>query len=623
MNNCYNPNFPPFIPEKPCVPCGCFSVEEQILMLNKKVNTCIETYNNVMNECYKTLDNLIDAGKVNEAYYDKGEVWIENGYDSISGANYTIIRKAQIDKKGCPIEVNLKLAYNNTTNSQIEENIFNASKIEFADKIVSAMPITGTGWYGLTIYNGAPIPSTTTNTETAGFTVGFTKTGVMKVYPNSANISTLQNDGIYNSMGCSGVIINDGIITDGNWITGIPNRTIASARIAMGYNSTTNQVIFLVVGDSDSNSPDGMTTAQVASVLLGYGCTVAVELCEGKDCGALDKGSNLFAFRDNIPPNLYCYWYISRAKYYTDNYTKDLAELTQNYGQILFQGSLNANQITNISNEIDNITTELQDTQDVSNQAALNASNALSKVITLETTVNSMETDVTKLNDDYAAVVSALNSTTGLVNSIIDGTADIAYVKTNGNSTIIGNITQTGNYILKGGLEITNTTGTVSANFMNDGIQLNTNSNITGLRPSYSGATLSTDMAISWGQLNSGWATSQSNDAIFKLCDSGIMFSVNNSSGAGSNSITYAFYAPFLNMIIDQIEANTNLTIIPNFTFYRLLTLWDDTSSQNMKMTFNFNTTAANIVITPQTGTVITVSKIMINEMLPLPVAVN
>lgn len=610
MNNCDN-KFPPFIPFEDCTPCKpCYTVEEQICKLNEKVDVCISTYNIVMKECYKTLNNLVATGEQNSAYYGPCEVWTEQGYDSESGANYTIIRKSQLDKHKKPIRMKLKLAYNNTTNSQIKESIFNASSITYADKIISAIPVTNAGWYGLTIYEGAPIPSNTSATYTPYFTVGFNDKGVMRAYPNSATIETLQNDGIVNSMGCSGVIINNGEITSGNWITSIPNKDQKSARVAMGYNNTTNEVIILTVGQSDSASNDGMTTAAVANVLLGYGCNLAVEICEGIDACALDKGKPIFQFNNEEVPQLYAYWYITKSADYKDTYTRNLAELTQNYGQLFWECSNVQKKISDITNEIANITEEVQDAGTNADTALTQASQALSKVNALEIEVNTYSQRISTLETNYTSLQSTVSSNTSMLNSILDGTADIPYIKTTGDTTI------------KGQLDIENTTATETVSIQPTVIEFTTPGTISNLDKRL--ANIQSDEAMCWDLYSNIYSNfSGSVNTFCCFMPSGIFVCVNETlTSTQPLLLTFDSAASKLQQLVSKIPnvvyANKNYTfMVPVF----VTGCTDKQDLMNVQVTINPTTLRFNL--TARGGGWPSSGNIIANFFVALPITIQ
>ena len=355
------PNFcpppqPPFCPQPPApsVVQG-MSLYEVVNDLSRRVNVCIDTYNHVMAENYKTLRNLEKQAEENGSYYGNCEVWIEEGYSAEESAAYKIIHKKVVDRRGEPIRLELHFAYNNTTNSKIEQSIDSASKIELADKIFIAQPKTDKGWYGNVIWHGAPLPS---DLEASLYSVGFTRSGQMKVYSNSVSVDRMISDGIENSMGCSGVLVQNGEITDSAWYENIPDYNIQSSRILLGQNFTTQEVMIFVTGKENDENKQGMTSLRCAQILKDYGCNLVVEIGEGLNAGAMDKGSLLFTPEDKQMPNAYAFWYISRKCYYRNDYERELAVLVQNYGACMWQGYLNKENILDLR---DDLNTEIEE----------------------------------------------------------------------------------------------------------------------------------------------------------------------------------------------------------------------------------------------------------------------
>lgn len=364
---CCGPKFPPFCPEdKPPMgrphmpPCGpmppCPSVVsgmdlyEAVNNLTGRVNVCIHNYNAVMAESYKTLHNLQQAAQENGAYYGPDEVWVEEGYYANESSTYHLVHKACVDRRGEPIRMQLHLAYGNTTNSKIEQGIFNASKVEFADKMLVAIPKSENGWYGKAIWHGAPIQSAE---EPTLYTVGFTRAGVMRVYNNGVNVDQMLRDTIENAMGCSGVLIQNGQVTDDSYRANIPNAGQQTSRVCIGQNLDTREVIMLTVGNENDVNRKGLTSKACAKILLGQGCDIAVELCEGVGSAAMDKGSLMYVPDDEKQPNAYAFWFISRKCFYKTDYERELAELIQNYGACIWDGFLNKKNIESVKNDLD------------------------------------------------------------------------------------------------------------------------------------------------------------------------------------------------------------------------------------------------------------------------------
>ena len=354
------PDYPHFIPGDYCHPpvpamppvpsvVEGESLYEAVNNCIDRVNVCMDTYNSVMAECYKTLHNLQRAAEENGAYYGPADVWTEEGYDADSSAKYFIIHKRHIDRRGQPIFMELGLAYDNATNSKIEQSIFSASKVKYADKIVVAQPKTKKGWYGKAIWHGAPIQA---DPAANLWTVGFTKGGFMRVYSNGTGVDTMLADTVFNAMGCSGVLIQDGALTSEMYYNQIPDYNKQTSRVIMGQNIATGEVMILVTGHENDVNAKGMTSTAAAEILRQRGVTLAVELCEGESAGACDKGQLMFTPENDTVPTAYCFWYITRRRFYKNDYERELAELTQNYGQSIWQGYLNGEKIQDIAADL-------------------------------------------------------------------------------------------------------------------------------------------------------------------------------------------------------------------------------------------------------------------------------
>ena len=354
------PDYPHFIPGNYCCPpvpamppvpsvVEGESLYEAVNNCIDRVNVCMDTYNSVMAECYKTLHNLQRAAEENGAYYGPADVWTEEGYDADSSAKYFIIHKRHVDRRGQPIFMELGLAYDNATNSKIEQSIFSASKVKYADKIVVAQPKTEKGWYGKAIWHGAPIQA---DPAANLWTVGFTKGGFMRVYSNGTGVDTMLADTVFNAMGCSGVLIQDGALTSEMYYNHIPDYNKQTSRVIMGQNIATGEVMILVTGHENDVNAKGMTSTAAAEILRQRGVTLAVELCEGESAAACDKGQLMFTPETKTVPTAYCFWYITRRRFYKNDYERELAELMQNYGQCIWEGYLNGEKIQDIAADL-------------------------------------------------------------------------------------------------------------------------------------------------------------------------------------------------------------------------------------------------------------------------------
>ena len=354
------PDYPHFIPGDYCRPpvpamppvpsvVEGESLYEAVNNCIDRVNVCMDTYNSVMAECYKTLHNLQRAAEENGAYYGPADVWTEEGYDADSSAKYFIIHKRHVDRRGQPIFMELGLAYDNATNSKIEQSIFSASKVKYADKIVVAQPKTEKGWYGKAIWHGAPIQA---DPAANLWTVGFTRGGFMRVYSNGTGVDTMLADTVFNAMGCSGVLIQDGALTSEMYYNQIPDYNKQTSRVIMGQNIATGEVMILVTGHENDVNAKGMTSTAAAEILRQRGVTLAVELCEGESAAACDKGQLMFTPETKTVPTAYCFWYITRRRFYKNDYERELAELMQNYGQCIWEGYLNGKKIQDIAADL-------------------------------------------------------------------------------------------------------------------------------------------------------------------------------------------------------------------------------------------------------------------------------
>ena len=482
-------DFPDFCPppSKPPIPCNPpvpsvvqgMSLYEAVNNLTNRVNVCINTYNDVMRNCYATLHNLEKAAEENGAYYSPCDVYTEEGYSADEGATYTLIHKNVVDRRGEPIRVKLHLAYGNTTNSKIQQGLFSASKITYADKIVIAQPMGENGWYGKPIWNGCPIPGAEAPNL---YTMGFTRSGVMKVYSNSVSTDQMLRDTVEDAMGVSGVIIMNGQITDDSYTANIPNAKEQTSRVCIGQNLDTREVIFLVCGNENNVNKKGLTTKACANILLQYGCDIAVELCEGSSAGAMDKGSLMFVPENNEIPEGYCFWYISRACFYRSDYERELAELMQNYGQCIWNTYLNKKDIdnlqTDLKNEINNrieadnalkaederienkldeeIATRTEsderfqaaitDLQTRTEKAETDITNLKTLYSKLQEQTSAMDEAITSIQTTITSIETSLNNLKQTVEDIRNGTIQLNYLSLSG-GTMAGTINMNNNKI--------------------------------------------------------------------------------------------------------------------------------------------------------------------------------
>lgn len=423
---CGAPYPPPFQPQPcpppmpkpmPCVPpapsvCQGMDLYEAMNGLTDRVNTCIATYNDVMANSYQALRNLEHAAEANGAYYGDCEVSTEQGYYADEGNTYCVTRKKVVDRFGEPIRMQLKLAYDNTTNSKLEQPIDDASMIECA-QVIASCEVGDDGWVGNCFYKGAPLPSVESGD---GYCVAFTRNGTMRVYSNAINQSQLLNDGVENSMSCVGRIIVDGEVKD----------EVAAAVapiVAMGQNTVTKEVFFVSAGSDANQVKQGLTNRGLSSkacadILKGYGCDIAVVLSTGDNAMLLDKGEN--AFVPSTLPNQVkakAFWYITRKAHYKNDYDRQLAELIQNYGQLRYTALLNQLSILNLKNyteaEISRIDAQL--TKFLQQLEAFNV-----RLTDVETKYNALVERVDTVEADLAQVKQTINTLQQTVQNLID-----------------------------------------------------------------------------------------------------------------------------------------------------------------------------------------------------------
>lgn len=423
---CGAPYPPPFQPQPcpppmpkpmPCVPpapsvCQGMDLYEAMNGLTDRVNTCIATYNDVMANSYQALRNLEHAAEANGAYYGDCEVSTEQGYYADEGNTYCVTRKKVVDRFGEPIRMQLKLAYDNTTNSKLEQPIDDASMIECA-QVIASCEVGEDGWVGNCFYKGAPLPSVESGD---GYCVAFTRNGTMRVYANAINQSQLLNDGVENSMSCVGRIIVDGEVKD----------EVAAAVapiVAMGQNTVTKEVFFVSAGSDANQVKQGLTNRGLSSkacadILKGYGCDIAVVLSTDDNAMLLDKGEN--AFVPSTLPNQVkakAFWYITRKAHYKNDYDRQLAELIQNYGQLRYTALLNQLSILNLKNyteaEISKIDAQL--TKFLQQLEAFNV-----RLTEVENKYNALVERVDTVEADLAQVKQTINTLQQTVQNLID-----------------------------------------------------------------------------------------------------------------------------------------------------------------------------------------------------------
>ena len=457
MKNC-NPCeniFPPYIPDGDCcdkhhhhhhpdmppVPSVCEGEDlyEAMNRLSDRVNVCIHTYNEVMHNAYKTLRNLECAAQKVGAYYSPSEVSVEDGYNSDMRATYQVIRIKPFDAHGCPIRVELGLAYNNTTNSGILQSITSKSDMVLADKIAVAIENDrnmGYSWYGSVVYKGAPLP---TNKELNNdkWTVGFTKHGTMKVYSNvNSSAEKLIADGIVNAMGCNNILVKNGEKTDMSERDGSSYSSTKQSRVAMGQIDSTKEMIFVAVSKENDTDRQGMTSEELQTIMHGLGCYVAVQLCEREYAQMLDKGGELIQSPDYEPDaNAPAFWYITRKPYYTNDFQDEIGHLTQNYQSVVRKNQANEGQIKNLALNLSTLTSRVDSIDSEAETWRSHFQEIDTDITKINGEIDALKAKDTELNNDIDTLESSLNALTTRVETnekgIASNLAEIKTLKTN------------------------------------------------------------------------------------------------------------------------------------------------------------------------------------------------
>lgn len=307
-----------------------YTPEQQMNYLTKRVDELICLFNDYDSKVWGAYDEIVNSAIYNGAYYNG--IKTDEGYIVESDARYKVIRIPLSDCNKEPIKLELGIAYNNTTNSGVKENMFEASENVIADKLVNACN-TGNSWYGKVMWNKAPLPSSTED----GYTFAVTERGFFKVYPNSVDYSVMKHDCVENAMGAQGVLIQSAEVTPNKFPA---NHTELKARLGMGMNFSTNERFIIAV---DGTNVTGCTSTQLAELFKKYSCTVAAEITNGVTSTAMDKGAFLFlppqetTCTEPVVPTANAYWFISKKKHYHNDYVKDVALLMQRTGQNIWK----------------------------------------------------------------------------------------------------------------------------------------------------------------------------------------------------------------------------------------------------------------------------------------------
>lgn len=314
---------------------------QQVQELTKRVDCLTQAINDYSKNVYGAYNTIVNSALCNDAYYD--EIKQQTGYIEANNCYYTLVDIPFVDCANQPIYLELALAYNNTQNMGVTEDILDASYHLVADKMVPASSgpfvennIT-TGWDGLVFYGGAPISNPT---HQVNWTIATTANGFIKLYPNTTDRTVMQNDRVMDAMGCMSVLVNNGVATPNLYGTdaGQPK-----ARVAIGMNYKTKHRFIVVTDGTDTI---GSTSSDLSNIFVNLGCDVAAEVCTGAKAVGLDKGMFMYtpATKDDngapTSPKECAFWFITKCRHYKNQYVRDVAELTQNVGKQTWQATL-------------------------------------------------------------------------------------------------------------------------------------------------------------------------------------------------------------------------------------------------------------------------------------------
>lgn len=287
------------------------------------------------------------GGRSNDVYYDDCEVNYQEGYDTTEGCAYAIVEKKAVDRKGKPIFVSLAPAYDNTTNSGVEQGIFDMSFIKSANVIMTAVQAGSDKWFGPAMYRGAAIPG---ESNPDGYVYGFNRHGALRYFKGDVTETTLcQNQMVDVIGGCVPILY------DSKVIEGVEAMTEKQAVCAIGFNCGTGSVFFFSC--SAQNQP-GMGIASVARILQGYGCTTAVVTSATTNTPAATGEGMLYMGQMTTDPvnakepkNL-AYWVISKCPNFNNAFQKEVADLVQTTGRNAWETYLLGVQIQSFDDRI-------------------------------------------------------------------------------------------------------------------------------------------------------------------------------------------------------------------------------------------------------------------------------
>ena len=334
------------IPPVPTVIEGS-SLYEAMGKVIERTNMCINQWNCISKNCYESMNACVAAARSNDVYYDDCEVNYQEGYDTTEGCAYAIVEKKAVDRKGKPIFVSLAPAYDNTTNSGVEQGIFDMSFIKSANVIMTAVQAGSDKWFGPAMYRGAAIPG---ESNPDGYVYGFNRHGALRYFKGDVTETTLCQNQMVDVIGDCVPIIYDSKIIDC-----VKAMTQKQAVCAIGFNCGTGSVFFFSC--STQNQP-GMGIASVARILQGYGCTTAVVTSATTNTPAATGEGMLYMGQMTTDPvnakepkNL-AYWVISKCPNFNNAFQKEVADLVQTTGRNAWETYLLGVQIQSFDDRI-------------------------------------------------------------------------------------------------------------------------------------------------------------------------------------------------------------------------------------------------------------------------------
>lgn len=334
------------IPPVPTVIEGS-SLYEAMGKVIERTNMCINQWNCISKNCYEAMNACVAAARSNDVYYDDCEVNYQEGYDTTEGCAYAIVEKKAVDRKGKPIFVSLAPAYDNTTNSGVEQGIFDMSFIKSANVIMTAVQAGSDKWFGPAMYRGAAIPG---ESNPDGYVYGFNRHGALRYFKGDVTETTLCQNQMVDVIGGCVPIIYDSKIIDG-----VEAMTQKQAVCAIGFNCGTGSVFFF---SCSAQNQAGMGIASVARILQGYGCTTAVVTSATTNTpdatgeGMLYMGQMTTDPVNAKEPKNLAYWVISKCPNFNNAFQKEVADLVQTTGRNAWETYLLGVQIQSFDDRI-------------------------------------------------------------------------------------------------------------------------------------------------------------------------------------------------------------------------------------------------------------------------------